>query len=111
MCAMMAGAHFIKTSTGKESINAKLVFGLVMTRAIQNFAFKTGFKVGLKPAGGLRDAFDALCWVVLVRSQLGIEWMNNHMFRIGASSMLANIEAELYRLTHGKKPILGQLSF
>lgn len=108
---MMAGAHFIKTSTGKESINAKLVFGLVMTRAIRDFGFRTGFKVGLKPAGGLKDSFDALCWVALVRSQLGSDWLNNRMFRIGASSLLNTIEGDLFKLTHNKSPAAGQLSF
>lgn len=111
MVAMMAGAHFVKTSTGKESLNAKLVYGLVFTRAVRDFYFKTGIRVGMKPAGGLKDANDALFWVTLMRTQLGAEWLNNGLFRIGASSMLANIEAELYRMTHGFNAAPGVLSF
>ncbi|XP_017476469.1 PREDICTED: deoxyribose-phosphate aldolase-like [Rhagoletis zephyria] len=110
--AMWAGAHFVKTSTGKESLNAKLVYGLVMTRAIRDFYLKTGIRVGLKPAGGLKDGLDALYWVTLMRTQLGPEWLHSGLFRLGASSMLANIEAELYRLTHaGCSAAAGQLSF
>lgn len=111
MTAMMAGAHFVKTSTGKESLNAKLVYGLVFTRAIRDFYFKTGIRVGMKPAGGLKDSNDALYWVTLMRTQLGAEWLNNGLFRIGASSMLANIEADLYRMTHGCNAQAGDLSF
>lgn len=101
MVAMMAGADFIKTSTGKETINAKLVYGLIMTRAIRDFNRHFGTKVGLKPAGGLKSAQDALDWVTLVRRELGPEWCQNTMFRIGASSMLANIEKELWSITNG----------
>lgn len=98
MCAMIAGADFVKTSTGKESINATLAFGFIMTRAIRDFYFHTGHKVGLKPAGGLKTANDALLWVNLVRTQLGQPWMTNKMFRIGASSLLTNIEREILLL-------------
>ena len=102
MVAMMAGADFIKTSTGKETINAKLVYGLVMTRSIRDFNRHSGLKVGLKPAGGLKSAQDAIEWVTLVRRELGPEWCMNTMFRIGASSMLANIEKELWTITQPK---------
>lgn len=103
MVAMHAGANFIKTSTGKESLNAKLVYGLVMTQAIRDFYRRAGRKVGLKPAGGLKDGADALYWLTLVRTQLGTEWLNNSLFRLGASGMLSNIEKELFYLTHGVK--------
>lgn len=111
MCAMMAGADFIKTSTGKESINAKLTFGLIMTRAIRNFYLKTGVKIGLKPAGGLKDSTDALSWIMLVRTQLGQEWLNNKMFRIGASSMLNNIEAELFHMLYKRQAKSNELLY
>lgn len=101
--AMYAGANFVKTSTGKESLNAKLVYGLVMTQAIRDFYLRTGRKVGLKPAGGLKDGADALYWLTLVRTQLGPEWLNSGLFRLGASGMLSNIEKELYHLTQGVK--------
>ena len=109
MCAMMAGADFIKTSTGKETLNAKLVYGLVMCRAIRDYHTKSGRMVGLKPAGGLKDATDALCWVTLMRTQLGS--LSNRHFRIGASSLLTNIEAELFRLLLHRNPAPHELCF
>ncbi|CAK1604098.1 unnamed protein product [Parnassius mnemosyne] len=95
MVSMMAGADFIKTSTGKEAVNATLPVGLVMCRAIRNFYLTTGVKVGLKPAGGIKTAEDAVNWLVLVHSELGAEWLRPELFRIGASSLLDVIEKHL----------------
>lgn len=92
---MMAGADFIKTSTGKESVNATLQFGLVMTRTIREHHERTGFKVGFKPAGGIRTAKDALNWLILIKEELGDDWLNNELFRFGASSLLLDIERQL----------------
>jgi len=92
---MMAGADFIKTSTGKESINATLEAGLVMTRAIREHHERTGYKVGFKPAGGIRKAKKVLEWLILMKEELGDEWLDPALFRIGASSLLADIERQL----------------
>src|SRR6516225_5974970 len=86
--AMMAGADFIKTSTGKESVNATLPVGLVMTRAIREYAERTGVAVGFKPAGGIRTAKQALDWLILMKEELGRPWLEPELFRFGASSML-----------------------
>lgn len=93
--AMMAGADFIKTSTGKESENATLPVGLIMVRQIREYFQATGYKVGFKPAGGIRNAKQALEWLMLIREELGLPWMNPHLFRFGASSLLADIERQL----------------
>ncbi|XP_075970492.1 deoxyribose-phosphate aldolase [Anticarsia gemmatalis] len=95
MVSMEAGADFIKTSTGFEQVNATLPVGLVMCRAIRNYYHMTGIKVGLKPAGGVRTARDAINWLVLVYSELGPEWLTPSLFRIGASGLLDNIVDEL----------------
>lgn len=95
MVAMMAGTDFIKTSTGKEAVNATLPVGLVMIRAIKDYYSYTGYKVGLKPAGGIRTAEEALKWLVVVKEELGEEWLNTTLFRFGASSLLDNIEKQL----------------
>jgi deoxyribose-phosphate aldolase len=96
MAAMMAGADFIKTSTGKETVNATLPVGLVMTRAIREYAEETGMAVGLKPAGGIRTAKQSLEWLSLMKEELGDAWLAPHLFRLGASSgMLADIERQL----------------
>jgi deoxyribose-phosphate aldolase len=95
MVAMMAGADFIKTSTGKEAVNATLPVGLVMTRAIRDYAQQTGMAVGFKPAGGIRTAKQSLEWLALMKEELGNSWLNAQMFRFGASSMLADIERQL----------------
>ncbi|CAH2075225.1 unnamed protein product, partial [Iphiclides podalirius] len=95
MLSMAAGADFIKTSTGKEAVNATLPVGLVMCRAIRNFYQITGVKVGLKPAGGIKTARDAINWLLLVHSELGPEWLCPDLFRIGASSLLGVIEKHL----------------
>ncbi len=86
--AMMAGADFVKTSTGKETVNATLEAGLAMTRALALYRERTGFLVGLKPAGGIREAAEAMVWLHLVREELGEEAGNPGRFRIGASSLL-----------------------
>ncbi|KPI97949.1 Putative deoxyribose-phosphate aldolase [Papilio xuthus] len=88
LISMLAGADFIKTSTGKEVVNATLPVGLVMCRAIRYFYQLTGVKVGLKPAGGIKTARDAINWLVLVYTELGPEWITPDLFRIGASSLL-----------------------
>jgi deoxyribose-phosphate aldolase len=95
LVAMMAGADFIKTSTGKETVNATLPVGLVMTRTIREYAEETGMAVGFKPAGGLRTAKQSLEWLALMKEELGDAWLSSHLFRFGASSMLADIERQL----------------
>jgi len=92
---MMAGADFIKTSTGKESVNATYPVGLVMTRAIRDYYERTGYKVGFKPAGGIRTAKQALYWLVLMKEELGDDWLTPALFRIGASGLLTDIERQL----------------
>lgn len=104
MVAMMAGSDFIKTSTGKEAVNATIPVGYVMSMAIKDFFAKTGNQVGLKPAGGLKSAQDALDWLVLVKEVLGEGWLNEKLFRIGASSLLGDVERELYKQAFGKYP-------
>jgi deoxyribose-phosphate aldolase len=95
LVAMMAGADFIKTSTGKESVNATLPVGVVMTRAIREYGERTGMAVGFKPAGGIRTAKQSLEWLALMKEELGQSWLGPHLLRIGASSMLADIERQL----------------
>jgi deoxyribose-phosphate aldolase len=95
LVAMMAGADFIKTSTGKETVNATLPVGLVMTRAIREYAEETGMAVGFKPAGGIRTAKQSLDWLALMKEELGDAWLSPHLFRFGASGMLADIERQL----------------
>ncbi|GAB0093189.1 Deoxyribose-phosphate aldolase [Sergentomyia squamirostris] len=92
MIAMLAGTDFIKTSTGKESVNATLPVGLVMIRAIQDFHRKTGRKIGLKPAGGVRTVKEAIAWMTMIKETLGNEWLQPHLFRFGASGLLADVE-------------------
>lgn len=101
MVAMMAGSDFIKTSTGKESVNATLAFGLVMTRAIRDYRERTGYIVGFKPAGGISKAKQVLSWQALMKEELGAEWLMPDLFRIGASSLLADIERQLYHYITG----------
>ena len=93
--AMMAGADFIKTSTGKESVNATLPVGLVMTRCIRDYAELTGTAVGFKPAGGIRTAKQSTEWLGLMKEELGDSWLQPHLFRFGASAMLGDIERQL----------------
>lgn len=95
MVAMQAGADFIKTSTGKEGVNATLPVSLVMVRALRDFLDETGNRVGFKPAGGMRSAKDALNWQFLMMEEMGRAWLQPDLFRLGASSMLADIERQL----------------
>jgi len=102
MVAMMAGADFIKTSTGKEAVNAILPVGVVMTRAIREYAEETGMAVGFKPAGGIRTAKQSLEWLALMKEELGNSWLDAHLFRLGASGMLADIERQLEFHVNGR---------
>ncbi|HLA43632.1 MAG TPA: deoxyribose-phosphate aldolase [Aggregatilineales bacterium] len=99
---MMAGADFIKTSTGKESVNATPEVSLVMVRAIRDYQERTGYKVGFKPAGGIRTAKDALLWQVLMKEELGDEWLEPDLFRFGASTLLDDIERQLSHAVTGR---------
>jgi len=101
LVAMMAGSDFIKTSTGKETVNATLEFSLVMTRAIREYLERTGYKVGFKPAGGLNTAKQTLAWQALMNEELGPEWLMPDLFRIGASSLLTDLERQLYHFITG----------
>ncbi len=95
MVAMMAGADFVKTSTGKESVNATLPVGLAMTRSIRAYFEHTGFLIGFKPAGGISTAKVSLDWLVLMKEELGRPWLEPELFRFGASSLLTDIERQL----------------
>jgi len=95
LVCMMAGADFIKTSTGKEAVNATLPAGVVMTRAIREYYEQTGCQVGFKPAGGIRSAKNSLDWLILMKEELGNEWLSNRLFRLGASGLLSDIERQL----------------
>ena len=102
MVAMMAGADFIKTSTGKEPTNATLPVGLVMVRAIREYAQQTGMAVGFKPAGGIRTAKQSLDWLAMMKEELGDSWMRAEMFRFGASGLLNDIERQLEHYATGR---------
>ena len=102
LVAMMAGADFIKTSTGKETTNATLPVGLVMTRAIREYGHETGMAVGFKPAGGIRTAKQSIEWLALMKEELGNDWTNAELFRFGASGMLADIERQLEHFATGR---------
>ncbi len=95
LVCMMAGADFIKTSTGKENVNATLPVSLVMIRAIRDYFEETGYRVGYKPAGGISKAKDALVYLALMKEELGDRWVQNDLFRFGASSLLGDIERQL----------------
>ena len=99
---MMAGADVIKTSTGKESVNATLPVGLVMVRAIREYRDATGYRVGFKPAGGIRTAKQALDWLILLKEELGDDWLSAERFRIGASGLLTDIERQLEYYVTGR---------
>ena len=136
---MMAGSDFIKTSTGKEGVNATLAVGLVMCRAIREYHEATGFRVGFKPAGGIRlviemcklcdsevisfypqkevlsllnfrTAKDAMNWLILIKEELGDSWLNNNMFRIGASGLLLDIERQLFHWVTGRYAAAHELA-
>ena len=102
MVAMQAGADFIKTSTGKEDVNATLPVSLTMVRALRDYGELTGFQIGFKPAGGLKTAKDAMNWMILMKEELGRRWLEPDLFRIGASSMLADIERQLEHHVTGR---------
>jgi deoxyribose-phosphate aldolase len=102
LVCMMAGADFIKTSTGIEKVNATLPVGLVMARAIREYGQKTGYQVGFKPAGGISKAKDALVWLSLMKEELGNAWMEPRLFRFGASSLLADLERQLEHQVTGR---------
>jgi deoxyribose-phosphate aldolase len=101
LVAMMAGSDFIKTSTGKESVNATLAVSLVMVRAIREYLERTGYKVGFKPAGGIGKAKQALAWQSLMHEELGPAWLMPDLFRFGASSLLTDLERQLYHYITG----------
>ncbi|WP_407160574.1 deoxyribose-phosphate aldolase [Bradyrhizobium sp. STM 3557] len=102
MVCMMAGADFIKTSTGKEGVNATLPVSLVMLRMIRDYQERTGFKIGFKPAGGISTAKDVLNYQILMKEELGRDWLEPQLFRIGASSLLADIERQLEHHVTGR---------
>ena|ERR1043165_966815 len=102
LVAMMAGADFIKTSTGKESVNATLPVGIVMARQIREYLDRAGHPVGLKPAGGIRSAKQALDWLAMIKEELGDRWLRPGLFRIGASSLLTDIERQLEHHATGR---------
>lgn len=101
MICMMAGADFIKTSTGKESVNATLPISLIMIRQIRDYHDRTGYKVGYKPAGGISKAKDALTYLTLIKEELGNRWLSPDLFRFGASSLLGDIERQLEHFVTG----------
>jgi deoxyribose-phosphate aldolase len=105
--AMMAGSDFIKTSTGKEAVNATLPVGLAMIRAIREYRHRTGYLVGYKPAGGIRTAKQALDWLILMKEELGDPWLKNDLFRFGASTLLADIERQLEHYATGRYAALN----
>ena len=95
LVCMMAGADFIKTSTGKEATNATLPVSLVMVRAIRDYQSRTGHRVGFKAAGGISTAKVSLAYLALMKEELGRPWLEPELFRIGASSLLGDIERQL----------------
>jgi deoxyribose-phosphate aldolase len=100
--AMQAGADFIKTSTGKEGVNATLPFGVVMCRMIREYFERSGYAVGFKPAGGIRSAKNALEYLYLMKEELGDRWLRADLFRFGASSLLTDIERQLEHFVTGR---------
>jgi deoxyribose-phosphate aldolase len=107
MVAMQAGADFIKTSTGKEDVNATLPVSLTMVRALRDYHQCTDVQIGFKPAGGLKTAKDAMSWLILMKEEMGRRWMEPDLFRIGASSMLADIERQLEHFITGRYAALS----
>jgi deoxyribose-phosphate aldolase len=95
LVCMMAGADFIKTSTGKEAENATLPVGLTMVRAIREYRERTGHVVGFKPAGGIKTAKQSLDWMLMMKEELGTGYLRPNLFRFGASSLLNDIERQL----------------
>ncbi len=101
LACMMAGADFIKTSTGKEPVNATMSFALVMCRVIRDWRQMTGYKVGFKPAGGISTAKDAMNYEFIMKEELGNDWLKPDLFRLGASSLLTDIERQLEHFVSG----------
>jgi len=99
--AMRSGAHFIKTSTGKISTAATLPVSLVMLEAIRDYYYETGRKVGMKPAGGIRSAKEALQYLVMVKETLGDDWLTPRLFRFGASSLLTDVTLQIAKMEEG----------
>lgn len=99
---MMAGSDFIKTSTGKESVNATIPVGLTMVRQIREYQEQTGFKIGYKPAGGIRAAKQSVDWLILMHEELGEAWTHENLFRLGASTLLSDIERQLEMFLTGR---------
>ena len=102
MVAMQAGSDFIKTSTGKEGVNATLPVSLTMVRALRDYRDATGPDVGFKPAGGMKSAKDAIAWQILMKEEMGNRWLQPDLFRLGASSMLGDIERQLEHHVTGR---------
>ncbi|HSW29654.1 MAG TPA: deoxyribose-phosphate aldolase [Longimicrobiales bacterium] len=102
LVCMMAGADFVKTSTGKEAVNATLPVGLTMVRAVRAYAERTDWAVGFKPAGGIRTAKESLLWLILMKEELGDPWTHPELFRFGASSLLGDIERQLEHHVTGR---------
>jgi deoxyribose-phosphate aldolase len=102
LVCLMAGADFIKTSTGKEPINATLPVSLIMVRAARDYFERTGYAVGFKPAGGIRTAKQSLDWLALMKEELGDDWLRPALFRIGASGLLTDIERQLWHTATGR---------
>lgn len=102
LVAMLAGADFVKTSTGKEGVNATLPVSLTMARTVRAYAERSGYAVGFKPAGGIRTAKDALAWMILMREELGRRWLEPDLFRFGASGLLGDIERQLEHHVTGR---------
>ena len=102
LVCMMAGADFIKTSTGKETVNATLPVSLVMLRMIRDYQEQTGHRVGFKPAGGIRSAKQALEWQILLKEELGNPWLEPELFRLGVSGLLTDIERQLEHFVTGR---------
>ena len=102
LVAMMAGADFVKTSTGKEPVNATLPVSLAMVRTIRAYKEKTGYSIGFKPAGGISTAKDCLSYLTLMKEELGRPWVESSLFRIGASSLLTDIERQLEHHVTGR---------
>ncbi|MFV2014827.1 MAG: deoxyribose-phosphate aldolase [Candidatus Heimdallarchaeota archaeon] len=95
LVCMMAGADFIKTSTGMETVNATLEVSLTMIRQIREYHYRTGYKIGFKPAGGIKKAKQTLAWLALMKEELGNEWLDPSLFRFGASTLLMDVERQL----------------
>ncbi|MFD7559997.1 MULTISPECIES: deoxyribose-phosphate aldolase [unclassified Streptomyces] len=99
---MLAGADFIKTSTGKVGVNATPANTLLMLEAVRDFRAQTGIQIGVKPAGGIRTTKDAIKFLVLVNETAGEDWLTNHWFRFGASSLLNDLLMQRQKLSTGR---------